>query len=131
MTAAEFPAGRVYFCQHLTPDLVWREEWLSHPNGFCGIAGMSVQDPDPEREAARYAALAGGDIRRDGDGWRIGGVDFSLWITQGANAFTSATLLFEDLDDIAARAEASMDAEWCGDILTIPSLALILYCRAK
>jgi len=25
--------GRVYFCEHLTPDLVWRPEWQTHPNG--------------------------------------------------------------------------------------------------
>ena len=25
-----FPAGRVYFCEHGTPELVWRPEWQSH-----------------------------------------------------------------------------------------------------
>ena len=131
MTAAQFPAGRVYFCQHLTPGLVWRDEWLSHPNGFCGIAGVTVHDPEPEREAARYAALAGGDTRRDGGDWCIEEGGFALRITQGARAFASATLLFDDLGDIAARAEASVDAEWQSGILTIPSLAVTLHCRTK
>src|SRR5437879_35918 len=27
------PEGRVYFCHHLTRDLVWRDEWRHHPNG--------------------------------------------------------------------------------------------------
>ena len=139
MTAAEFPAGRVYFCQHLTPDLVWREEWLGHPNGFCGISGMSVHDPDPERAAARYAALSGGQAMLNGagagGGWCIEQGGFALCIVQGASAFASATLVFGDLDDITIRAEASRHAEWRGDgvggILTIPLLALTLKCRAK
>ena len=28
------PAGRLYFCHHLTRDLVWRDEWRRHPEGF-------------------------------------------------------------------------------------------------
>ncbi len=131
MTSAEFPAGRVYFCQHLTPGLVWRDEWLSHLNGFCGIAGITVQSPDPAREAARYAALAGGDACRDGEDWCIEKGDFALRFTIGAHAFADATLLFDDPDDIAARAEVSKDADWRGGTLTIPSLAVTLQCRAK
>ena len=131
MTSAEFPAGRVYFCQHLTPGLVWRDEWLSHPNGFCGIAGVTVQTPNPPRESARYAALAGGDAFRDGEDWCINEGGFALRFTKGAHAFADATLLFDDPDEIAARAEASKDAHWRSGILTIPSLAVTLHCRAK
>src|SRR5450756_770453 len=25
--------GRVYFCQHQTPEMVWRPQWQVHPNG--------------------------------------------------------------------------------------------------
>ncbi|MFX0543327.1 VOC family protein [Roseovarius sp. S4756] len=53
MAAAEFPAGHVYFCQHLTPNLVWRDEWLANPNGFRDIGAVTITDPDPKREAAR------------------------------------------------------------------------------
>ena len=31
---------RVFFCQHLTPHLVWRREWQSHANGALGIAHL-------------------------------------------------------------------------------------------
>ncbi|WP_324752757.1 VOC family protein [Roseovarius sp. Pro17] len=135
MTTAEFPAGRVYFCQHLTPDLVWRKEWLSHPNGFCGIAGMTVLSPDPEEEAARYAALTEGSAQCDGNGWRIDEGGFVLRIARGPSAFASATLVFEDLVQIAGLAKASSGVEWQsqGDragVLTIPSLAVTLHCRA-
>lgn len=40
-----FPAGRVYFCQHLTPELVWRFADMSHPNSFCAIRGLMAQSP--------------------------------------------------------------------------------------
>ncbi len=51
-----FPGGRVYFCQHLTPDLVWRPEWQDHPNGFAAIAAIEVESPDPAATADRFAA---------------------------------------------------------------------------
>src|SRR5215469_1694663 len=37
--------GRVYFCEHLTPDLVSRPEWQSHPNGAPGSRGWSPRPP--------------------------------------------------------------------------------------
>ncbi|MEX1234333.1 MAG: VOC family protein [Roseovarius sp.] len=133
MTFAEFPVGRVYFCQHLTPDLVWRKEWLDHPNGFCGITGMRVQSPDPGAEAARYAMLAGGEAAQADGGWRVTGGGFALHITEGADRFVDATLAFETVEHIAARAEATGGAEWQprggGGVLTIPALGVTLHCH--
>lgn len=31
------PDGRLYFCHHLTRDLVWRDEWRHHANGVVGV----------------------------------------------------------------------------------------------
>ena len=39
--------GRVYFCEHLTPDLVWRPEWQSHPNGALAIVRVVVEPRTP------------------------------------------------------------------------------------
>ena len=39
--------GRVYFCEHLTPDLVWRPEWQAHPNGALAIARVAIAARDP------------------------------------------------------------------------------------
>lgn len=50
-------AGRVYVCQHETPQLIWRPEWMDHPNGVNGIAGLVVVGPDPARLARDYARL--------------------------------------------------------------------------
>src|ERR1700694_1529309 len=32
-----FDAGRVYYCQHHTPELVWYRPWMSHANGCSGL----------------------------------------------------------------------------------------------
>lgn len=132
MTAAEFPAGRVYFCQHLTPDLVWRQEWLTHPNGFRGIGAVTITDPDPEAEAARYAALTGGHA----EGRRMTTQGLTLELSEGAApAFAGAELLFDDVAGIASRAASTQGAEWQqtdpdAGVLTIPALAVRLACRS-
>jgi len=54
---AEIPAGLVFMCEHRTPDLVWRPELRSHPNGAQALAGIVAVMPDPERAAAGFARL--------------------------------------------------------------------------
>ena len=65
---AEIAMGRVYFCEHLTPDLVWRPEWQSHPNGACAIARVVIATADPQRTAALFRDLFGGDAITERDG---------------------------------------------------------------
>ncbi len=57
-----FPGGRVYFCHHLTPELVWQPDWQRHPNGATGIAGVVVVSTGAAEEAARFAALIGTEV---------------------------------------------------------------------
>jgi hypothetical protein len=59
LTPGELPAGRVYFCQHLTPQWVFRDEWTQHPNGARALRELIVVSADPAREAQRYALAAG------------------------------------------------------------------------
>ncbi len=53
--------GRVYFCEHLTPELVWRPEWQAHANGARAIDRVIVATPEPRRTAALFATLFGPD----------------------------------------------------------------------
>src|SRR3954452_9759738 len=53
--------GRVYFCEHLTPELVWRPEWQAHPNSARAIARVIVASGEPRRTASLFAALFGPD----------------------------------------------------------------------
>jgi catechol 2,3-dioxygenase-like lactoylglutathione lyase family enzyme len=60
--------GRVYFCEHLTPQLVWRPEWQSHPNGASSIARVLVATPDPRATASLFTALFGPEAIAERDG---------------------------------------------------------------
>ena len=63
--------GRVYFCEHLTPELVWRPEWQSHPNTACAIVRVVVATPDPQRTAGLFRGLFGPEAVADRDGRRL------------------------------------------------------------
>jgi len=56
---AAFPAGRLYFCQHRTRGLVWRDEWRRHPNGVVGVAGITSVSADPAAMGALLAQMFG------------------------------------------------------------------------
>ena len=56
---AQIAMGRVYFCEHLTPELVWRPEWQKHANGARAISRVVVATPDPNRTASLFRGLFG------------------------------------------------------------------------
>jgi hypothetical protein len=63
------PAGRVYFCEHVTPQWVFRDEWTHHPNGARALQGLTVVSADALSEARRYALVAGqGEVVPASDG---------------------------------------------------------------
>jgi len=63
--------GRVYFCEHQTPDLIWRREWQIHPSGARAITRVVVATADPQRTATLFRALFGADAVADRDGRRV------------------------------------------------------------
>ncbi len=63
--------GRVYFCEHQTPDLVWRPEWQTHPNGACAIARVVVATADPQRTARLFRGLFGDEALADLNGGQV------------------------------------------------------------
>jgi hypothetical protein len=60
-----FPGGRVYFCEHLTPELVWRPEWQSHANGVLSIAEFVVATSEHEQQAEQFSRLLDSPARND------------------------------------------------------------------
>ncbi len=86
LTPGQFPAGRVYFCQHFTPELVWRKEWQTHKNGAYRIAALLVVSDQPEQDARQYRLVSGGTIVQGNNGeFRICGKNYALvFITQAA-----------------------------------------------
>ncbi|PWC10612.1 VOC family protein [Brenneria roseae subsp. americana] len=57
LAAGSFSAGRIYFCQHHTPEWVWRDEWQRHQNGVARISQLTIVTHDPVSLALQYQAL--------------------------------------------------------------------------
>jgi len=135
LPAATFSGGRVYFCEHLTPELVWREEWLSHPNGFCGLDRFVIEAKNAEYEAELYAKASQSSVETWGLGWRVPLADAQIDIVESATArFATVHLVFESLDQIEHNAGHVKDAEWRQTddkeaTLFLPELNLTLACR--
>ena len=51
--------GRIQYCQHHTPELVWQKRWLAHANGATGLASVVVCVENPGEAAERYARFTG------------------------------------------------------------------------
>lgn len=51
--------GRVYFCEHLTPEFVWRPEWQNHPNGTLAVTRLLLAAQDPVRVAEPFVRMFG------------------------------------------------------------------------
>ncbi|MGB3024189.1 VOC family protein [Paradevosia shaoguanensis] len=58
--------GRIFFCQHKTPELIWRSEYQDHPNGVTGIAGAFVVTTGPSATPDMLAAAPG--LAREAEG---------------------------------------------------------------
>lgn len=59
MAADYFPASRLYFCEHRTPELVWHNSFMRHANTADSIRGIMVAADDPEAQADRLARALG------------------------------------------------------------------------
>lgn len=59
LARGESGAGRFYFCQHFTRDLVWREEWRRHANGALGVIAVVQCADDPAGAARLYGRMFG------------------------------------------------------------------------
>ena len=71
-----FAAGRVYYCQHYTPELIWHRQWMSHANGCSGLGELVVVTSAIETDVSRYAKAAQARAENRGsDVWTIDLVD--------------------------------------------------------
>jgi hypothetical protein len=69
LTPGTVPAGRIYFCHHLTRDLVWRDEWRHHANGAIDVARAVIATQEPDRLGALFARMFGRDaVQQRGHG---------------------------------------------------------------
>lgn len=72
VTPGTTPAGRLYFCHHLTRDLVWRDEWRHHANGAIGVMRAVIAARDPASLGGLFARMFGAAaVREIADGCRL------------------------------------------------------------
>lgn len=62
------PYGRIYYCHHLTRDLVWRDEWRRHANGVVAVSRAVFVHPDPVAAARLYSSMFGAEAVCDIEG---------------------------------------------------------------
>ena len=59
------PEGRIQLVRHLTPELLWRPEWIAHPNRAEALEGAILIVEHPAESAARFSRLAGRPVTPD------------------------------------------------------------------
>jgi len=52
-----------FVCQHHTPDLVWRKDYLAQPNGAFALTGLWGVAADPGALATDWSRIFGGSVR--------------------------------------------------------------------
>jgi hypothetical protein len=65
LTNGTVTAGRIYFCHHLTRDLVWRDEWRHHPNAVIGVSRAVIAAQNPASIGTVFARMFGSDAVRE------------------------------------------------------------------
>ena len=71
------PEGRVQLVRHLTPEAIWQERFMAHPNRAVALEAAILAVPDPAATAARFSRLAGRPVVPDPQG------GFALELAQG------------------------------------------------
>lgn len=133
----QFPAGRIYFCQHLTPELVWNGQGTAHANGFQRLVRTNIHSTQLAQENARYLALTSAEGANTEQAICIELSDSSITLESGTvDCFASVELEFEALAPIEAAAAKLAEVEWQRvsehqGMLSIPALKLQMACTAR
>jgi hypothetical protein len=65
------PEGRIQFCRQHTPELIWQERWVHHPNRAIALTGVILCVSDAQEAAQRFARYTGLLAQVSGTVWRI------------------------------------------------------------
>ena len=72
------PEGRIQLIRHLTPEAIWQDRFMTHPNHATALETMILAVANPAETAARLARLAGKPVTPDPAG------GFALNLDRGA-----------------------------------------------
>lgn len=75
LMGTEFPEARLLLIQHLTRDVIWREQEMVHANGVVALLGAQFLVVDSAEAACRYGCLVSArpETRSGGAGLRLEG----------------------------------------------------------
>ncbi len=59
------PEGRLQLIRHLTPEAIWQERFLDHPNHAVALKTVVIAVEQPAEAAARFSRLAGRPVVPD------------------------------------------------------------------
>lgn len=80
IAANRIPNGRVFFCEHGTPELVWRAPWQTHPNGATGLAEYVYLALDPSAaQSILTQAFGSNTVTRHPHGVRFQAGKTAIW----------------------------------------------------
>jgi hypothetical protein len=94
------PGGRVFVCEHLTPDVVWQAKYQRHANGATGLAAVAIVCDDPARTAQPYERLFDSKAKPITEGLLVETADTPL-------AFVTTQSLAKRLPDLSISARPS------------------------
>ncbi len=133
-------AGRLYFCHHLTRDLVWRDAWRHHANGAIGVARAVIAARDPADLGGLFRRMFGDAAVRP----LAGGCSLLLGLSRfdvispaelqaqfgdaaavddGRNAFMAALTIRTRALDLADAALSGTDVTRDADRIVVPASA--------
>ena len=59
------PEGRIQLIRHLTPEAIWQERFMAHPNHATALKSLIMAVPNPAETASRISRLAGLPVTPD------------------------------------------------------------------
>jgi hypothetical protein len=108
--------GRVYFCQHLTPELIWRREWQQHPNGAFAISRVTIAAHHPENSFSMMQTISGGVRHEHANRWVLPAGEINI-------EFTTQEELARLLREVEAAPDSAGRADYMA-LLTIRTRSL-------
>ena len=75
------PECRAQYCEHLTPEVTWKDHWQKHRNGAVALEDAYIVAEDPAATAARWAEFSGLLPFKDGDSVRLKTARGSIYVS--------------------------------------------------
>lgn len=93
------PGLRIYFCEHLTPNYVWQEQWQMHQNKMTCLQKLSITTPDPiyvTNQLIKLLNLKPHHVRMDKDISQIflPNIELSIHLSPPSKISTEITSVF-------------------------------------